>query len=117
MTDQPSQSVLDRRETRRIRARFQALYGSERHEGEGILADISYQGARVIGATTRLAMGATVKLFVFFHPGEPFVISGRIIRQTADEFALKFDKLEPELQHLVDDLVAIVSVDRLESGG
>jgi len=100
----------NRRRNARIKTSFETLYSSERLEGAGVLMDLSYEGALLQDASSKPAVGAHVRLYVFVRPVDPFELLGSVVRHTADGFAIRFEKLDPDTQSLVDDVAAIVSV-------
>jgi hypothetical protein len=82
-----------------------------------VLADISHQGALLQDASSKPAVGAHVRLYVFVRPVDPFELVGSVVRHTADGFAIHFEKLDSETKSLVDDVAAIVSVPRARDRG
>ena len=97
----------DQRRSPRYSVRFDSLISSEGREGAGVLSDISYGGARLCEVSIVPPLGSKVTLYVFVQPVAPFEIQGHVIRVTESGFALALD---PEIQQLVDDVRAIVSV-------
>ena len=99
---------MEQRGHPRYRTRFDTLCSSGREEGAGTLADLSYTGARLEDASLRPALGTKVRLFVFVQPVQPFELSGHVVRHTENGFAIAFTSLDPEVEHLVDDVAALV---------
>jgi hypothetical protein len=58
------------RRSPRIRTRFETHFSSQRQEGEGVLADISYTGARVEDTGFRPSIGALAILYICL-PDDP----------------------------------------------
>lgn len=99
---------MEKRRHPRFRARFDALCSSGREEGVGVLADISYSGARLEGATIQPAPGTKVRLYVFVQPVSPFELAGEVVRSDGSGFAIAYQIESPEVQRLVDDVAALV---------
>ncbi len=100
----------DPRAGSRVRTRFEAAYSGERREGSGWLADISYTGALIEGASIQPRVGMRVRLHVFLpHRDEPLEIAGVVVRHTENGFAIAYQKPDPAAQRLVDDAAALVS--------
>ena len=100
---------MDKRRNPRFRTRFDALYSLGSEEGSGVLTDLSYSGARLENATLAPEPGTKVRLFIFIQPIQPFELIGHVVRHTEDGFAVEVDVPDPEIQHLVDDVRAIVT--------
>ncbi len=99
----------NRRGRGRVKTRFELLYSAGRTEGNGVLADISYSGARIDGTSFRPKIGARIRLYVFVQPVSPLEITGDVVRHTDDGFAIQYKTIsDPELQALIDDAAAIV---------
>ncbi len=94
----------------RFRTRFDALATSGREEGAGLLTDISYSGARLEETSFQPEVGAKVTLFVFIQPVSPFELKGKVVHRSETGFAIEYLEENPEIQRLVDDVAAIVSV-------
>ncbi len=99
----------DNRKDTRFKTRFDALYASGRTEGAGVLADLSYSGARIEGASLCPRVGTRVRLYVFIQPISPFELIGHVVRSTESGFAIAYDVSDPGLRDLVDDIAAIVA--------
>ncbi len=99
----------DNRKDTRFKTRFDALYASGQMEGAGVLADLSYSGARVEEASLCPPVGTRMRLYVFIQPVSPFELIGHVIRSTQSGFAIAYDISDPELRDLVDDIAAIVA--------
>lgn len=102
----------DNRKNLRVPTRFETLYSTGRTEGAGVLADVSYTGARIANASTLPALGSEVRLYVFLQPVSPFELLGRVVRHSEDGFAIEYKALDPDLRRLVDDAAAIVAQPR-----
>lgn len=99
---------MEKRSHPRFRAAFDALCSSGREEGVGVLADISYSGARLENATLRPEPGTKVRLYVFVQPVSPFELCGEVVRSDASSFAIRYHLESPEVRQLVDDVAALV---------
>lgn len=103
--------MSEQRRDRRIRTRFETLYSTERREGGGMLADISYSGARFEQTSLQPRAGARVRIHVFLPSrSEPFELVGEVVRVTEQGFAIRYEKPKPEVCRLVDDAAALVSL-------
>jgi hypothetical protein len=102
----------ERRSEGRVRTRFETLLSSGRHEGTGVLADISYSGALIEEATFQPEMGKELRVYVFVQPVSPFELRGVVVRHTERGFAIRTETADPEIRRLVDDAAAIVNVPR-----
>jgi hypothetical protein len=104
--------TIDKRGSVRVRARFDALYSSGQREGAGVLADISYSGARIEDSSIQPELGTTVRMYVFIQPVSPFELVGSVVRHSASGFAIEYKDLDPDVRRMVDDAAAIVAVPR-----
>jgi hypothetical protein len=102
-------TAMDKRKQPRFKTRFDALYSDCEREGAGVLADISYSGARIENASLRPEVGTLVRFYVFVQPVLPFELVGHVVRITEDGFAIEYDVSDPEVRRLVDDVAAIVT--------
>jgi hypothetical protein len=109
MTPAPSDAAMNKRKEPRFRTRFDALYSDCKTEGAGVLADISYSGARIENASVRPEVGTCVRFYIFVQPVLPFELIGHVVRVTADGFAIQYDVSDSEVRRLVDDVAAIVT--------
>jgi len=100
---------VDKRKDPRFKTRFDALYSLGREEGAGVLADISYSGARLEHASIVPEAGTKVRLYVFVQPVQPFELIGQVVRRTQNGFAIAVDACDAEIARLVDDVSAIVA--------
>jgi hypothetical protein len=100
---------MDRRRSLRFTARFDTLISADSEEGSGVLAEISYAGARLDDASTQPPVGTKVSLYVFIQPVAPFELHGHVARITESGFAVMYELFDPEIRQLVDDVAAIVS--------
>ena len=99
----------DRRCSGRVRTRFDALYAAGQREGAGVLADISYSGARIADTSILPELGTTVRIYIFIQPVSPFELVGTVARHSDGGFAIEYKDLDPEVRQLVADATAIVS--------
>ena len=100
---------MERRRSPRFRTRFDALYGAGRQEGAGVLADISYAGARIDDCSHPPAVGTKVAIYVFVQPVAPFRLEGWVARHTETGFAVTYELFDDEIRRLVDDVSALVN--------
>ena len=100
---------MDKRKDPRFKTRFDSLYSLGHEEGSGVLADISYSGARLDDSSQKPEAGTKVRLYVFVQPVQPFELVGHVVRHAEDGFAIEVDVCDAEIQHLVDDVRAIVT--------
>ncbi|MCZ6464312.1 MAG: PilZ domain-containing protein [Proteobacteria bacterium] len=104
---------FDNRRDMRIRTQFETLYSAGRSEGAGVLADISYSGARLEGVSSKPDIGTELRLYVFLQPVMPFELIGEVVRHSENGFAIEYKNLDPEVRRLVDDAAALVSAPRV----
>lgn len=102
----------NQRQMPRFKAEFETLFSTERQEGAGVLADISYGGVRIDEASLQPKIGATLRIYVFLQPVSPVELRGTVIRHTESGFALSFEEESEEVRRLVDDLGALVTPPR-----
>ena len=100
---------MEKRRSPRFKTRFDSLISATSEEGAGVLAEISYAGARLEQTTMRPPHGSKVKLYVFVQPVAPFELEGVVVRHTESGFALSYELVDPELRRLVDDVGAVVA--------
>jgi len=100
---------MDPRRSPRFRTRFDALISAESEEGAGVLAEISYSGARLEDSSINPPMGSRVTLYIFVQPVAPFTLTGQVVRSTKDGFAITYELFDPEIRRLVDDVSAMVA--------
>jgi PilZ domain len=97
------------RRSPRIRTWFETHFSSQRQEGEGILADISYTGARVEDSELRPKIGAQVILYVSLpEQDKPFQLEGKVARQTTRGFAIEYERPGPDVRRGVDRVAELV---------
>ena len=99
---------MERRKDIRFKTRFDALFSSGPAEGAGVLADLSYSGARMEDASLRPDLGTSVRLYVFVQPVAPFELVGSVTRHTESGFVILYEISDPEVRRLVDDVSAMV---------
>ena len=100
---------MDQRRSPRLRTRFEALISTDSEEGVGVLAEISYSGARLDETTVKPPIGTRVALYVFVRPVAPFTLQGQVARITESGFAVTYELFDSEIRRLVDDVGAIVA--------
>ena len=99
---------MDKRKDLRFKTRFDALYSTGPAEGAGVLADLSYAGARLEDSSLLPEVGTNVRLYVFIRPVAPFELEGRVLRHTERGFAIRYDVDDQQTRQLVDDVAALV---------
>ena len=99
---------MDKRKDLRFKTRFDALYSPGPAEGAGVLADLSYAGARLENSSLRPEVGTSVRLYVFIRPVAPFELEGHVLRHTERGFAIRYDVDDQQTRQLVDDVAALV---------
>ena len=100
---------MDRRRSPRFKTKFDALYSAAAEEGAGTLAEISYSGARLEGASIRPGVGTRIRLYIFLQPVAPFELEGLVARHTESGFALNYDLFDEDIRRLVDDVSALIA--------
>ena len=100
---------MERRRSPRFRTRFDALISADAQEGAGILAEISYAGARLDETSLQPPIGSKITLYVFIQPVSPFELVGQVTRHTEAGFAITYELFDPEIRNLVDDVSSIVA--------
>ncbi|MDP6981271.1 MAG: hypothetical protein QF570_22145 [Myxococcota bacterium] len=87
---------MDQRRSPRFVTRFDALVSATAQQGAGVLAEISYAGARLTGASIQ-------------PPVSPFEVEGHVVRHIDENgFAITCELFDPEIRALVDDVAALV---------
>ena len=99
---------MDQRRDLRFKTRFDALYSTGPAEGAGVLADLSYAGARLEDSSLLPEVGTNVRLYVFIRPVAPFELEGRVLRHTERGFAIRYDVDHEKIRQLVDDVSGLV---------
>lgn len=101
----------NRRRDGRVSTQFESLYSAGRSEGTGTLADISYSGALIEGASLKPEIGKALRIYVFIQPVAPFELVGTVVRHTEQGFAIEYPTpTSDEVRRFVDDAAAIVNV-------
>lgn len=100
---------MDRRRSLRFRTGFDTLVSADDGQGAGVLAEISYAGARLDDVSTQPPVGTKVTLYVFVQPVAPFELQGHVARHTESGFAVMYELFDPEIRQLVDDVSSIVA--------
>jgi hypothetical protein len=98
----------NRRRDDRVQTRFESLYSAGRSEGTGILTDVSYSGAMIVGTTDKPEIGKPLRIYVFVQPVAPFELVGTVVRHTEDGFAIEYPTLSEETRRFIDDAAAVV---------
>jgi hypothetical protein len=93
-----------------VPTQFESLYSAGRAEGTGTLADISYSGAMIEGASMKPEIGKPLRVYIFVQPVAPFELVGTVVRHTEDGFAIEYPDASDEIRRFVDDASAIVKV-------
>jgi hypothetical protein len=99
---------MDPRRSPRFRTRFDALISAEPAEGAGVLAEISYSGARLEESSINPPLGSRVTLYIFVQPVAPFTLTGQVVRSTSSGFAITYELFDEDIRRLVDDVSAMV---------
>ena len=100
----------NRRRAGRVSTQFESLYSAGRTEGTGVLADISFTGAMVEGASMKPEIGKPLRIYVFVQPVAPFELVGTVVRHTENGFAIEYPDVSDEVRRFVEDAAAIVNV-------
>ena len=99
------------RRSPRIRTWFETHFSSQRQEGEGVLADVSYTGARVEDTGIRPSVGALAILYVCLPDDpKPFQLEGKVTRHTDAGFAIEYDKPDRDTRCGVDRIAELVGL-------
>lgn len=101
---------VDKRGSPRFITRFDSLLSAEQEEGAGVLAEISYSGARLAETSMRPPIDTKVTLYIFVQPIAPFELTGTVVRHTDTGFVLTYDVVDNEIRRWVDDVTALVSM-------
>ncbi len=103
-------SFNQERRALRIQTHFETLYSTGGEDGMGILADISYSGARLEKTTQKPKVGTPLRLYVTLAPTQTFELVGRVARHLENGFAIEYDfPPDPSVRRFVDDAAALVS--------
>jgi hypothetical protein len=99
------------RRSPRIRTWFETHFSSQRQEGEGVLADVSYTGARVEDTGIRPSVGALAILYVCLPDDpKPFQLEGKVARHTDAGFAIEYEKPDEDTRRGVDRIAELVGL-------
>jgi hypothetical protein len=99
------------RRSPRIRTWFETHFSSQRQEGEGVLADVSYTGARVEDTGIQPSIGALAILYVCLPDDtKPFQLEGRIARHTDAGFAVEYARPDQDTRRGVDRIAEMVGL-------
>ena len=101
---------MDKRGSPRFITRFDSLVSAEQEEGAGVLAEISYSGARLAETSMRPPIDTKVTLYIFVQPVAPFELTGTVVRHTDTGFVLTYNVVDDEIRRWVDDVTALVSM-------
>lgn len=97
------------RRSHRIRTWFETHFSSQRREGEGVLTDISYTGARLEDTSIQPHLGAQVVLYVSLpDDSKPLQIEGAVTRHTDTGFAIDFSDQDETIREGVDRVARLV---------
>jgi hypothetical protein len=90
--------------------RFAIQFSSQRQEGKGVLADISYTGAQVEDAEVKPRVGAHAVLYLCL-PDEPtpFELAGKVVHHTETGFTVEYEKPHPDVCRRLDDVAALIA--------
>ncbi len=109
-------ATTSKRRGDRVSIRLEAFYSYGRVEGDGVLANISYSGARIEDTTMRPEVGTLVTLYVHLKPPSaveaptPFKLAGHVVRHSSAGFAIEYkDKFDLDVRRMVDDAAAVVA--------
>jgi len=99
------------RRSPRIRTWFETHFSSQRQEGEGVLADVSYTGARVEDTGIQPSIGALAILYVCLPDDpKPFQLEGRVTRHTDAGFAIEYARPDQDMRRGVDRIAEMVGL-------
>ena len=99
------------RRSPRIRTWFETHFSSQRQEGEGVLADVSYTGARVEDTGIQPSVGALAILYVCLPDDpKPFQLEGKVVRHTEAGFAIEYEKPDEDTRRAVDRIAEMVGL-------
>ncbi len=99
------------RRSPRIRTWFETHFSSQRQEGEGVLADVSYTGARVEDTGIQPSIGALAILYVCLpDDAKPFQLEGRVTRHTDAGFAIEYARPDHDMRRGVDRIAEMVGL-------
>jgi hypothetical protein len=99
------------RRSPRIRTWFETHFSSQRQEGEGVLADVSYTGARVEDTGIQPSVGALAILYVCLPDDpKPFQLEGKVTRHTDAGFAIEYEKPDEHTRRGVDRIAELVGL-------
>lgn len=104
---------MNQRRDPRFHSDLVTVFAVEEREGSGVLAEISYCGARLEQTSLRPQVGSLVTLYVVIQPVTAFALQGHVARRTENGFAIHTDIFDPEVRRLVDDVSAIVDTPSL----
>jgi hypothetical protein len=105
------------RHSPRIRSWFETHFSSQRQEGEGVLADVSYTGARVEDTGIKPSVGALAILYVCLpEDTKPIQLEGKVARHTQAGFAIEFEKPDEDTRRAVDRIAEMVGLREASPG-
>jgi len=97
------------RRSHRIRTWFETHFSSQRREGEGVLTDISYTGARLEDTSIQPHIGAHTVLYVSLpDDSKPFQVEGSVARHTDTGFAIEYKDQDASIREGVDRVSRLV---------
>ena len=96
---------LRRRRGARTRLAHRAFFESSKHQGAATLTDVSYSGARLQVEQEGLAVGESVRIYVWpaNHP-EPFELAGQVVVLRDDGFTVEFEEPGQAICQRIDAL-------------
>ena len=103
----------EERRTQRVRSQGSARVTGGAHRTQGRIVDLSASGVRITAAQTWPEdQHLHIDLRFDAEPTTHFVLTGRARRSTADQLAIEFDAVSPELERFViEELVAAATHD------
>ncbi len=97
MTTDPERNV-------RRAASCEVAYSAGREEGMGQLADISISGALLSATTSKPPVESVLQIHVLRDDAPPVDLPARVVRHSANGFAVKFVEFTPALAELLEDI-------------
>jgi hypothetical protein len=104
-------AARNRREDGRLYTTYECALAGYRQRARGRLADISHKGALVVDTAAIPVRGELVGLAFDGEHGAVLLI-GWVVRHVKSGFAIEFDHLDDRARALIDDLAALVDVER-----
>ncbi len=82
----------------------EVAYSVGREEGIGRLADVSISGALLANTTSKPLLDSLLQIHVLRDNGETFNLPARVVRHSANGFAVKFVEFTPALAELLEEI-------------